>query len=116
MRRDHAVVAGASMAGLLAAHVLADTFNRVTVVEPDVLGQGVGHRRGVPQSEHAHVLLTRGADALEDLLPGLRSELVAAGAAIVPARMGPNQGMRLDAPMVRQVARAADVGGFSSWR
>jgi 2-polyprenyl-6-methoxyphenol hydroxylase-like FAD-dependent oxidoreductase len=98
MRRDHAVVAGASMAGLLAAHVLADTFNRVTVVEPDVLGQGVGHRRGVPQSEHAHVLLTRGADALEDLLPGLRSELVAAGAAIVPARMGPNQGMRLVSP------------------
>lgn len=98
MERDHAVVAGASMAGLLAAHVLADTFSRVTVVEPDLLGQRVEHRRGVPQSEHAHVLLARGADALEDLFPGLRSELVEAGAAVAPARMGPHQGTRLVSP------------------
>jgi hypothetical protein len=31
-RHDHAVVLGASMAGLLAARVLADEFERVTVV------------------------------------------------------------------------------------
>ncbi len=98
MKRDHAVVAGGSMAGLLAAHVLADTFSQVTVVEPDLLDEGTGHRRGVPQSEHAHVLLARGADALEELLPGLRSELVAAGATVVPARIGPDRGMRLVSP------------------
>jgi 2-polyprenyl-6-methoxyphenol hydroxylase-like FAD-dependent oxidoreductase len=98
MKRDHAVVAGGSMAGLLAAHVLADTFSRVTVVEPDPLDESAGHRRGVPQSQHAHVLLARGADALAELLPGLRSELVAAGAAVLPARMGPDRGTRLVSP------------------
>ncbi|MCM3849758.1 FAD-dependent monooxygenase [Pseudonocardia sp. DR1-2] len=91
-------MAGAGVGGLLIAHVLADTFRRVTVVEPDVLDGRSGHRRGVPQSEHAHVLLTRGADALEDLLPGLRSELVAAGAAVAPARMGPGRGTRVVGP------------------
>ena len=98
MRHDHAVVAGASMAGLLAAHVLADSFDRVTVVEPDELPTNVGHRRGVPQSEHAHVLLTRGADALEDLMPGLTAELVDGGAAVMPARLGPDKGMRMVGP------------------
>jgi flavin-dependent dehydrogenase len=30
---DHAVVLGASMAGLLAARVLADTYRKVTVID-----------------------------------------------------------------------------------
>jgi 2-polyprenyl-6-methoxyphenol hydroxylase-like FAD-dependent oxidoreductase len=98
MRRDHAVVAGASMAGLLAAHVLADHFGRVTVVEPDELTGRVEHRKGVPQSEHAHVLMTRGAEALEDLMPGLTAGLVDAGATVVPARMGPDRGIRIVGP------------------
>jgi phytoene dehydrogenase-like protein len=34
---EHAVVLGASMGGLLAARVLADFYERVTVVERDVL-------------------------------------------------------------------------------
>ena len=39
MRRigDHAVVLGASLAGLLAARVLSDAYERVTVVERDPL-------------------------------------------------------------------------------
>jgi flavin-dependent dehydrogenase len=32
---DHAIVLGASMAGLLAARVLADAYTRVTVIERD---------------------------------------------------------------------------------
>ena len=36
-RGDHAVVLGASMGGLLAARVLADFYDRVTVVERDML-------------------------------------------------------------------------------
>jgi phytoene dehydrogenase-like protein len=34
---DHAVVLGAGMAGLLAARVVADAYERVTVVERDPL-------------------------------------------------------------------------------
>ena len=50
----------ASLAGLLAARVLADTYERVTVVERDPLPERAEHRKGVPQGRHAHLLLPRG--------------------------------------------------------
>ncbi|GAA1961391.1 FAD-dependent oxidoreductase [Catenulispora subtropica] len=84
-RGDHAVVLGASMAGLLAARVLSESFERVTVVERDVLPTGAEHRRGVPQSRHVHVLLARGASILDDLFPGFLAEAVAAGAPLTDA-------------------------------
>jgi 2-polyprenyl-6-methoxyphenol hydroxylase-like FAD-dependent oxidoreductase len=57
---DHAVVLGASMAGLLAARVLADAYNRVTVIERDNLPPDMAHRRGVPRGLHLHGLHARG--------------------------------------------------------
>jgi 2-polyprenyl-6-methoxyphenol hydroxylase-like FAD-dependent oxidoreductase len=77
---NHAAVLGASMAGLLAARALSDFFETVTVVERDVLPDSPANRRGVPQGRHPHALLTRGAQVLEELLPGLLDELVLAGA------------------------------------
>jgi 2-polyprenyl-6-methoxyphenol hydroxylase-like FAD-dependent oxidoreductase len=77
---EHAVVIGASVAGLLAARVLAGTHEQVTIVERDALpaiGEG---RRAVPQGNHAHVLLASGQRAIEELLPGITDELHAAGA------------------------------------
>lgn len=56
---DHAVVVGASMAGLLAARVLADAYRRVTIVERDPLPESGSARKGVPQGRHAHGLLPR---------------------------------------------------------
>jgi hypothetical protein len=50
---DHAVVLGASMSGLLAARVLADAYQQVTVVERDVLADSGMPRKGVPQGRHA---------------------------------------------------------------
>ena len=79
--RRHAIVIGGSMAGLLAARVLADHFDRVTVLERDRLPDGPDVRKGTPQARHIHVLLTAGRRALEGLFPGLMAELVAAGAA-----------------------------------
>ena len=70
---DHAVVLGASMGGLLAARVLADAYQQVTVVERDRLPESVLDRRGVPQGRHAHGLLPRGAQILDELFPGLLS-------------------------------------------
>lgn len=60
---NHAVVLGASMAGLLAARALADFFEKVTVVERDVLPDDSANRRGVPQGRHVHGLLARGAQS-----------------------------------------------------
>jgi 2-polyprenyl-6-methoxyphenol hydroxylase-like FAD-dependent oxidoreductase len=77
---EHAVVLGASMAGLVAARVLAEFFETVTVVERDVLSDGADTRRGVPQGRQIHGLLLRGAQVLEELFPGILDELVEAGA------------------------------------
>jgi flavin-dependent dehydrogenase len=77
--RDHAVVIGASMSGLVAARVLADHFDRVTVVERDRLPSEPVVRSGVPQARHVHVLLLTGARLLERMFPGLDDQLAAAG-------------------------------------
>jgi 2-polyprenyl-6-methoxyphenol hydroxylase-like FAD-dependent oxidoreductase len=76
----HAVVVGASMAGLLAARVLAGHVDRVTVVDRDRLPDGAEQRRGVPQGRQVHVLLARGMAVLDRLFPGFRRDLEAAGA------------------------------------
>ncbi|WP_046468579.1 FAD-dependent oxidoreductase [Allosalinactinospora lopnorensis] len=80
---DHAVVLGAGMAGLLAARVLADTYERVTLVERDRLPTTSEHRGGVPQGKHTHGMLPRGSQALDELFPGLLSDLAAGGAPVV---------------------------------
>ncbi|PWI14840.1 monooxygenase [Streptomyces sp. Act143] len=76
----HAVVVGGSLAGLLAAHVLAGHADRVTVVERDRFPDDGTARPGVPQGRHPHVLLKGGQAAMESLLPGFVAELRAAGA------------------------------------
>src|SRR5215472_5292694 len=85
---DHAVVLGASMGGLLAAGVLADAYQRVTIVERDRLPESSQDRKGVPQGRHAHGLLLRGAQILDELFPGLLGELVADG---VPVLSSPRE-------------------------
>src|ERR687894_210066 len=76
----HAVVIGGSMAGLLAARVLADHFEQVTLVERDALPDSVQARKGVPQGRMLHALMARGEEIVERLLPGYGDELKAAGA------------------------------------
>src|ERR1700754_658323 len=83
---EHAVVLGASMAGLVAARALAEFFETVTVVERDALSDTADHRRGVPQGRQIHALLLSGAQALEELFPGILDELVAAGAPSIDYR------------------------------
>jgi 2-polyprenyl-6-methoxyphenol hydroxylase-like FAD-dependent oxidoreductase len=77
---ERAVVLGGSVAGLLAARVLADAYAEVVVVERDELPLATAHRRGVPQSRHIHGLLAGGQLALEELFDGLTAELVDRGA------------------------------------
>ncbi|MGH3758118.1 NAD(P)/FAD-dependent oxidoreductase [Actinophytocola sp.] len=80
MTPDHAVVIGASLAGVLAARVLADHFDRVTVVERDALPDTPEPRSGTPQAKHPHILFAGGRHAMDALVPGLSEDLVAAGA------------------------------------
>lgn len=77
----HAIVIGASMAGLLATRVLSDHFARVTLVERDALPDAVLPRKGVPQGRHLHVLHTKGEEILNRLFSGLSGDLAASGAA-----------------------------------
>ena len=82
-RESRALVIGGSLAGLLAARVLAEHFDRVTVVERDTYPETAAARKGVPQAKHVHALLRRGQIILEQLFPGLRAEMMAAGAPVV---------------------------------
>lgn len=81
--REHAVVLGGSMAGLVTARVLSEHYARVTVVERDGLPTAGEQRRGVPQGRHVHALLPRGGEVLEELFPGIVAELSGAGAPLV---------------------------------
>lgn len=74
-----AVVIGGSIAGILAARVLADHFEHVTVVERDRFPDGPVSRRGTPHDRHLHALLAGGLRIMDSLFPGFDRELAAAG-------------------------------------
>lgn len=75
----HAVVIGASMAGLLASRVLSEHFEQVTVIERDSLPQEIQARKGVPQGRHVHILLHRGASVMKAFFPDLFPALLQDG-------------------------------------
>lgn len=81
--RKKALVLGGSIAGLLAARVLSDVYEKVTIIERDDLSSEGENRRGVPQDGHAHGLLASGSRILEEMFPGISQELTNGGA--VPA-------------------------------
>jgi 2-polyprenyl-6-methoxyphenol hydroxylase-like FAD-dependent oxidoreductase len=107
---QHAVVIGASMAGLATARVLADHFESVTVLDRDPLPEGTGPRKGVPQGRQAHALLAGGARAIAELFPGIMQELVADGAQLIEFNEGTwyqAGGYRAECLVERQVVSAS---------
>jgi 2-polyprenyl-6-methoxyphenol hydroxylase-like FAD-dependent oxidoreductase len=82
---ERAVVVGASVSGLLAARVLADGFDRVTVVERDELTDEPVARDGAPQTRHPHLLQGSGRAILDDLFPEFGDEFLAAGGLVIDA-------------------------------
>jgi 2-polyprenyl-6-methoxyphenol hydroxylase-like FAD-dependent oxidoreductase len=79
MTNDHAVVIGASVAGLLAARAASEHFARVTVLDRDTLPDEAVPRRGVPQARQVHALLARGTQVIEAMFPGFEAQLRADG-------------------------------------
>lgn len=79
---ETAVVLGGSLAGLMAARVLADFYTTVTVVERDVLPERPVARRGVPHGPSPHIPQVRATQTMEELFPGLLNELVGMGARV----------------------------------
>jgi 2-polyprenyl-6-methoxyphenol hydroxylase-like FAD-dependent oxidoreductase len=75
----HAVVVGGSIGGMLAARVLADHFDRVTVIERDQLPEGSENRPGVPHARHLHFFFKRGLMVVEELFPGVTADLLGEG-------------------------------------
>ncbi|MDT5155478.1 MAG: hypothetical protein QOI01_7211 [Mycobacterium sp.] len=86
MGRKHAIVVGASIAGMSAARVLSDHYDRVTVFERDDLPDGPTNRTAVPQGKHVHLLMARGAAEFEGLFPGILDDMVGAGVPILENR------------------------------
>lgn len=86
-RSGHAIVLGAGVAGLLAARVLAEHYQAVTVLERDELN-GPAPRRGVPQGRHLHGLMDGGRAIIEELFPGLTTDAVGRGAPTTEVLVG----------------------------
>lgn len=83
-----ALVIGGGMAGMLAAGVLVNIADEVTIIERDVLPAGPEPRKSLPQARHVHVLWSGGARAFERLMPGITDRWLAAGARRIPLPTG----------------------------
>lgn len=91
---SHAVIIGASIAGLATARALSKHFEKVTLVERDDLQEHIAasttanneilgvtpSRKGVPQGSHGHGLLATGFNILHSYFPALMQDLVSQGA------------------------------------
>jgi hypothetical protein len=99
-RHTHGLVIGGGLTGLVAARVLANHVDRVTLLDRRPLPRLPELGAGVTPAVYPHVHIARGPGSLDTLLPGLTSELVTSGAALIePAR---------------DVAWLAAGGGFAS--
>jgi len=76
----HAIVIGGSLAGLLTARVLSDYFEKVTILERDLVHDFPESRKGQAQTRHLHGLLASGLLILKEYFPGIDDELKAGGA------------------------------------
>ncbi|MFD0319248.1 NAD(P)/FAD-dependent oxidoreductase [Streptomyces flavalbus] len=79
-----AVIIGGSLAGMLAAAAVRDHVTDVVIVDAHEIPVGPEPRPGVPQAAHLHVLVSGGAEAVHELLPGAVGQLLGSGANRVP--------------------------------
>jgi 2-polyprenyl-6-methoxyphenol hydroxylase-like FAD-dependent oxidoreductase len=83
-----ALVLGGSIAGMIAARVLADHAGEVWIIEPDLLEDAPVIRRGAPHTSQAHSLLGKGRTVIEQLLPGIVRQMVREGGQLISSGPG----------------------------
>jgi len=84
--RNHAIVIGAGISGLVTAAVLSRHFRRVTIIERDPIPSSadyVNRRRNPPQASQGHGLQPLGSRVFDRFLPGFSDELVKSGGSMV---------------------------------
>ncbi|MEE8110885.1 MAG: hypothetical protein V3T44_07635, partial [bacterium] len=81
-RWQRAIVIGGSFAGLMAARVLSDHFEQVTLIERDKINDRPEARKGQPQVRHVHGLLANGLDVLTRYFPDLPDGLREGGSIV----------------------------------
>lgn len=74
MKFSQIVILGGGFAGQLTAYSLAPYCESLIIIERDSLKEP-RLRQGIPQAHHVHVLLKYGQNLLEELIPGLLTEL-----------------------------------------
>lgn len=77
---QHAIVIGGSIAGLMAARVLTDFFDQVSVFDRDRIEARPSVHKSVPQGNHLHALMLGGEQVLSSLYPGFTDRLTGLGA------------------------------------
>ena len=78
--RQHAIVMGGSLGGLLTARVLSNHFAQVTILERDAVTNYPEPRKGQPQARHLHGLLATGLEVMTRYFPNLPQALADGGA------------------------------------
>lgn len=105
--RGTAVVIGGSIAGMSAAKVLTETFDKVIVVEKDQDHRRAEGRPGAAQGWHIHHLLVAGQRQIETIFPGVVDDMVRAGAFRVD--MGEQYRLMLAGSWKKQVASGVEI-------
>jgi 2-polyprenyl-6-methoxyphenol hydroxylase-like FAD-dependent oxidoreductase len=100
LRGQHAVVVGGSMAGLLAARVLAEHFAQVTIVDRHTPSVDPEARPGTPAANHVQFCMSGIHEVLADLFPGFWEDLARQGA--VAADWGQDVRVFTPRPWLRQ--------------
>jgi len=88
VNNEQIIVLGAGIGGLLAAGAVAPFFERVVVIEKDLLPDELRPRKGVPQGPQVHAIIKRGENAITGIFPNFPDRLAAAGGAIVDVGRG----------------------------
>jgi 2-polyprenyl-6-methoxyphenol hydroxylase-like FAD-dependent oxidoreductase len=74
-----AVVVGAGIGGLMSARILADHFDRVTLIDRDQMPDAPDIRGGAPQGNHFHAILPGGLGIMNALFPDFEKDLESQG-------------------------------------
>lgn len=81
--QKNALVLGGSLGGLLAARVLSNHFEQVTILEKDPVHRVPESRKGQPQTQHLHGLLPAGLRVLNHYFPNIEDDMSANGANVM---------------------------------